>query len=81
MLAEDAKVGMREYFAGQALQGCLAYSYVNPHTGNYHENCDAKGVALSCVKYADAMIAALNEKQAVPEPPAPREAGGAYGTE
>jgi hypothetical protein len=51
-------MSLRDYFAASALQGCLSYSYVNPARGNYHENCDPDGVAISAYQYADAMLKA-----------------------
>lgn len=48
---------LRDYFAAAAMQGCLAYSYVCPAKGNYHENSDPEGVAKSAYAYADAMLA------------------------
>ena len=52
-------VTLRQHYAGLALQGCLAYSHVNPMRGNYHENCSPQGLAESCVAYADALLAEL----------------------
>lgn len=49
---------LRDEFAMAALGGMLAYSYVNPMTGNYHENCDPAFVAKRTYEYADAMLQA-----------------------
>ena len=51
---------LRDKFAMAALQGCLAYSYVNPSHGNFHENCNPAFVAASAYDYADAMLAERN---------------------
>ena len=59
---ESKGLVLRDYFAAAALQGCLAYSYCNPATGNYHENCSIEGVAEQAYRYADAMIAARKVK-------------------
>jgi hypothetical protein len=53
---EDFDMTLRDWFAGKALNGCLAYSFCNESTGNYHENCDAEGVAMKAYEYADAML-------------------------
>jgi len=47
---------IRDYFAGQALAGNLAYSHCNPQTGNFQENCSCEGIALACYELADAML-------------------------
>ena len=49
---------LRDELAKAALQGMLAYSHVNPATGNYHENCDQLSAALAAYGYADAMLVA-----------------------
>lgn len=49
---------LRDEIAIAAMQGCLAYSYHCPSKGNYHENCDAEGVATKAYEYADAMLKA-----------------------
>lgn len=54
-------MSLRDYFAAAALQGMLAYSYVNPQSGNYHENCTATAAANTAFDFADAMIAARNK--------------------
>lgn len=54
---------LRDWFAGMALQGCLAYSYVNPLKGNYHENCEPHHVASDMYLYADAMLAERAKQQ------------------
>lgn len=51
-------MSLRDWFAGQALQGCLAYSHVNPMIGNYHENCSVLTVAQHSYAIADAMLKA-----------------------
>jgi hypothetical protein len=56
-------VSLRDYFAAAALTGCLAYSYVNPLHGNYHENCGNKDLAADVYDIADAMLAERNKKQ------------------
>lgn len=56
---EGYGITLRQHFAGLAMQGCLAYSYCNPQSGNYHENSDAQGVAKAAVAYADALLAEL----------------------
>jgi hypothetical protein len=52
---------LRDNFAMCALQGCLAYSHVNPMSGNYHENADPEDVAMMAYKYADAMLKARED--------------------
>jgi hypothetical protein len=52
-------MSLRAYIATAAMQGCLAYSHVNPNCGNYQENATAEDVAKAAVAYADALIAAL----------------------
>lgn len=47
---------LRDEFAMAALNGCLSYSYLNPSTGNYHENSNPENVAKVCYLYADAML-------------------------
>lgn len=54
----DPGMTLRDYFAAAALQGMLAYSYVNPQRGNYHENCTFEGAAFDAYQYADEMIKA-----------------------
>jgi hypothetical protein len=49
---------LRDYFAAKALQGCLAYSVINPMRGNYHENCSTDQLAESAYDIADAMLKA-----------------------
>lgn len=38
MIEAHEGMTLRDYFAAAALQGMLAYSYVNPTHGNFHEN-------------------------------------------
>lgn len=47
----------REYFAAKAMQGFIA-----AHSGPEVKMPESKYVARECVEYADALIAALNEK-------------------
>ena len=46
---------LRDWFAGMALQGMLAYSHVGPN-GNYHENCSTEACVDCAYQYADAMM-------------------------
>jgi hypothetical protein len=55
---------LRDWFAGQALAGMLAYSHVNPQRGNYHENCSVEGAAEDAYRYADAMLAEREKRGA-----------------
>lgn len=57
---------LRDQFAMAALQGCLAYSHVNPASGNYHENCSVDGAAGDAYKFADAMLAARSPAPSTP---------------
>ena len=52
---------LRDKFAGQALTGCLAYSHVNPMTGNWQENCTFDRLAAACYALANAMMKARGE--------------------
>ncbi len=54
----DASRGMslRDYFAGQALMGAMAYSF-----GLEDNSHRIKAVVCKCYQYADAMIAARKE--------------------
>jgi hypothetical protein len=52
---------LRDWFAGQALAGIMAYH--NPTRGDFHYNCDDKQIANTAYSYADAMLAARNERQ------------------
>ena len=45
----------RDYFAGQALAGGLAYCG-DGQRGSWHNNASPEGVAEMCYGYADAMI-------------------------
>lgn len=53
---------LRDYFAGQALTGMLAYSILSPN-GNYHVNCPPDGVAHDAYLLADAMLKAREERK------------------
>lgn len=55
---KEQRCRLRDEFAMAALTGLLAYSYVNPMRGNYHENCDDRRAAESAYEYADAMLKA-----------------------
>lgn len=55
-------LSLRDWFAGQALAGMLAYSYVNPAHGNYHENSKPAFAASDAYSFADAMLAARERK-------------------
>jgi len=55
-------MSLRDYFAAQALTGCLAYSVVNPMIGNFHENATPDNVAAAVYNYADAMLKARDSK-------------------
>jgi len=57
----EPAVTLRDLFAAAALTGCLAYSRVNPASGNYHENCTPEGAATDAYIYADAMLRAREE--------------------
>ena len=48
---------LRDEFAMAALTGMLAYSWVNPSSGNVTENCTCETAAMVAYNYADAMIA------------------------
>jgi len=52
---------LRDYFAAAALQGMLAYSHVNPSSGNWTENSSPVNVAAAAYDYADAMLKAMEE--------------------
>ncbi len=58
---EEHRKMLRDGFAIAALQGCLAYSYCCPTTGNYHENSNPDAVAEVAYRYADAMLKARNQ--------------------
>ncbi len=49
---------LRDWFAGQALIGCLAYSHYNESWGDYHNNGSHADLAHKCYAQADAMLAA-----------------------
>ena len=61
---EWSGMSLRDWFAGQALVGMLAYSHVNPQRGNYHENCSVEGAAADAYRYADAMLAEREKRGA-----------------
>jgi len=50
---------LRDYFAGQALAGVLAY--YNGHRGDYHTNSTPESTAESCFIFADAMLKEHNK--------------------
>lgn len=50
-------MSLRDYMAGQALTGILAYSPTDSPNGDAHTNCTYYGVAEMAYGYADAMIA------------------------
>lgn len=54
-------LSLRDYFAAKALNGLLSYSYCNPATGNYIENCGPAGVASAAYGYADEMLKARQQ--------------------
>lgn len=54
-------MSIRDYFAAAALQGCLAYSHVNPGSGNWQENSSKENLAQQCYQYADAMLKAREQ--------------------
>lgn len=49
---------LRDQFAMAALTGNLAYSHVNPSSGNFQENCSVDQLAECCYGVADAMMEA-----------------------
>lgn len=60
LMQSDGGLSKREWFAGMALQGYLA-GRNNVRDESPH-NFEARQAALGCIKYADAMLAALSEK-------------------
>lgn len=56
----EPTLSRRDYFAAMAMQGCLAYSEVNPNRGNWQENFSPESLASQCVIWADALIAELD---------------------
>ena len=48
-------------FAMAAMQGCLAYSYCCPVSGNWQLNSDPEDLAKKSYEYADAMINERNK--------------------
>ncbi len=57
----DSSMSLRDWFAGQALVGNLAYSWHNPMSGNFQENCSVENLAAVCYGIADAMLAERNK--------------------
>lgn len=53
-------LSLRDYFAGQALAGCLAYPG-NVFGGSYQTNATPGFIAAACYGFADAMLA-MREK-------------------
>ena len=55
---DDAFGGLtlRDWFAGQALNGCLSYSNYNEAWGDYHNNVGHDDLAAKVYSIADAMI-------------------------
>ena len=51
------KATLRDYFAAQALQGCLADPVMGPDDGEAFEDF-ARDVSEACYIYADAMLEA-----------------------
>jgi len=49
-------MSLLDWFAGQALNGCLSYSHVNPMRGNWQENCSAEEAAYYAYVVAEAMM-------------------------
>jgi len=49
---------LRDWFAGQALAGMMAYQ--NSSRGDFHTNCDDETIAKTTYAYADAMLTARN---------------------
>lgn len=48
-------MSLRDWFAGQALAGMLAYPGDERH-GSFHNNCSVEGCASEAYMYADAML-------------------------
>lgn len=51
-------MSLRDWYAGMALQGMLAYSHVNPSCGNFVENCTQEDRAKYAYAMADEMLKA-----------------------
>jgi hypothetical protein len=49
-------MSIRDWFAAQALQGCLAYSHYNETWGDFHNNGSHLMLAQHCYELADAML-------------------------
>lgn len=58
LVSQHDGMSMRDWFAGQALIGCLAYSHYNESWGDYHNNGSHADLARKCYAQADAMLAA-----------------------
>lgn len=52
-------MNLRDWFAGQAASGMLAY--VGSVNGDYHTNANTSVLAEDAYRYADAMLAARKE--------------------
>ena len=53
-------MSLRDWFAGQAMAGMLAYSQ-NDRSGNWANNASEIAVARGAYEYADAMLAAREQ--------------------
>ena len=53
-------MSLLDYFAAKAMQGCLAYSSVDPMRGNWQENASAEETANYAYEIAEAM---MNERK------------------
>jgi hypothetical protein len=49
-------MSLLDWFAGQCLSGCLAYSHVDPSHGNWQENSSAVELANYSYVVAEAMM-------------------------
>ncbi len=58
----ESGMSLRDWFAGQALAGCLAYSFNNPSWGDFHNNGTNETLADHCYGIADAMLKAREAK-------------------
>ena len=56
---------LRDELAMAALTGMLAYSHVNPGTGNWVETCSVENVARDAYAYADACLKVREEGRGV----------------
>lgn len=59
--ADEMGATLRDYFAAQAMNGMLSYSYLNPSCGNFIENCSISNAAVIAYQYADAMLKARQQ--------------------